>query len=244
MSEGFEAKGLLTEGFDTSVPGMPVTQWADWASHAPEWVPPPAHIVVVAPHPDDETLGAGGLIFSCARRGTRVTVISVTDGEAACPEVPSLDVVRRRELVSAMRILELAPADIFHLGLPDGGLCDREVELDHSLAKCIPDEVVIVAPFELDGHADHDAVGRACQRAARERGLTLVRYPIWAWHRGSAELHMERHSVRFMLSEEAREAKRKAISEHRSQVEERPGGAILPKHVLDYFHQPYEVFLL
>jgi LmbE family N-acetylglucosaminyl deacetylase len=244
MSEGLVANGQVAEGFDTSIPGMPATQWADWASHSPEWIPPAAHIVIVAPHPDDETLGAGGLIFSCARLGTKVTVISVTDGEAACPEVPALDIVRRRELVSAMRALELAPADIFRLGLPDGGLRDREVELAHSLSKCIPEGALMVAPFELDGHADHDAVGRASQRAARERGLTLVRYPIWAWHRGSAELFMERHSVRFMLSDEAREAKRKAISEHRSQVGERPGGAILPAHVLDYFHQPYEVFLL
>jgi LmbE family N-acetylglucosaminyl deacetylase len=244
MSEGFEAKGKATEGLNTSVPGIPAAQWAEWASHSPEWIPPPAHLVVVAPHPDDETLGAGGLIFTYALSSTRVTVISVTDGEAACPEVPALDQVRRRELVSAMRQLELAPADIFRLGLPDGGLRRREVELAQSLAKCIPDGAVIVAPFELDGHPDHEAVARACRAAAGERGLTLVRYPIWAWHRGSAELFMESRSVRFILSDRARAAKRMAIAEHRSQLWDRPGGAILPPHVLDYFYQPYEVFLL
>jgi LmbE family N-acetylglucosaminyl deacetylase len=239
MSETFAAKG-----FDTSVPGMPAAQWAEWASQAPEWVPPSAHIVVVAPHPDDETLGAGGLICTCATIGTRVTVISVTDGEAACPEVPGLDAIRRRELVSAMRELELAPSDIVRLGLPDGGLCTREVELAQSLVKCIPDGAIILAPFEFDGHPDHEAVGRACRHAARDRDLTLVRYPIWAWHRGSAELLMERRGVRFMLGKRAREAKKRALAEHRSQLRERPGGAILPAHVLDYFDQPYEVFLL
>ena len=66
MSEGFEAKG-----FDTSVPGMPVGQWADWASQAPEWAPSAAHIVVVAPHPDDanqalrQQLGATGKFLVC-----------------------------------------------------------------------------------------------------------------------------------------------------------------------------------
>lgn len=244
MSEWLEAKGPPAEAFDTSVPGTPANRWAEWASHSPEWVPPPGHIVVVAPHPDDETLGAGGLIFTCAQSATKATIIAVTDGEAACPEVPALGHVRRRELVSAMRQLELAPADIFRLGLPDGGLCEREVELARSLAKCIPDGAVIVAPFEFDGHPDHEAVARACRTAATERGLTLVRYPIWAWHRGAAELFMESRSVRFILSERARAAKRKAIAEHRSQLDERPGGAILPAHVLDYFYQPYEVFLL
>jgi LmbE family N-acetylglucosaminyl deacetylase len=244
MSEVVEAKGQPAAGFDTSVPGMPADQWAEWASHSPEWIPPPAPIVVVAPHPDDETLGAGGLIFTYAHSDIRVTVISVTDGEAACPEVPALDHVRRRELVSAMRQLELAPADIFRLGLPDGGVSEREVELAQSLAECIPEGAVIVAPFELDGHPDHEAVARACRAAAGERGLTLVRYPIWAWHRGSAHLFMESRSVRFVLSDRARAAKRQAIAEHRSQLDERPGGAILPAHVLDYFYQPYEVFLL
>jgi LmbE family N-acetylglucosaminyl deacetylase len=239
MSEGFEAKG-----FDTSVPGMPAQLWADWASRAPQWVPPPAHIVVVAPHPDDETLGAGGLIFSCTKMARRVTVISVTDGEAACPEVPALDGVRRRELVSAMRELELAPSDIFHLELPDGGLAACEVELARSLAKCIPEGAVIVAPFEFDGHPDHEAVARACKNVAQERAFTLVRYPIWAWHRGSAELFMEGGGVRFMLDPPAREAKGRAVAEHRSQLQDRPGGPILPAHVLEYFSQPYEVFLL
>jgi LmbE family N-acetylglucosaminyl deacetylase len=244
MSEGLEAKREPPGSFDTSVPGMPAAQWAEWASHSPEWIPPPAHIVVVAPHPDDETLGAGGLIFTYAQSTTGVTVISVTDGEAARPEVPALDLVRRRELVSAMRQLELAPADIFRLGLPDGRVHEREVELARSLAKLIPDGAVIVAPFELDGHPDHEAVARACRAAASEHGLRLVRYPIWAWHRGSAELFMESHSVRFILSDRARAAKRRAIAEHRSQLEERPGGAILPANVLEYFYQPYEVFLL
>lgn len=234
----------MAEGFDTSVPGRPIAQWAGWVGRAPEWVPPALHIVVVAPHPDDETLGAGGLIFTCAQTATRVTVISVTDGEAACPEVPALDGVRRRELVSAMRELELAPADIFRLGLPDGGVPAREVELTQSLAKCIPEGAMIVAPFEFDGHPDHEAVGRACKNAAAERGLTLVRYPIWAWHRGSAELMQERQGRRFMLDERARAAKRRALAEHRSQLEDRPGGAILPSHLLDYFDQPFEVFLL
>ena len=242
MSEGLEAKG--PEGFDTSVPGMSVEQWDLWVRRSPQWAPPAGHIIVVAPHPDDETLGAGGLIFSCAKTATRVTVISVTDGEAACPEVPVLEQVRRRELVSAMRELELAPSDIFRLGLPDGAVATHEVELARSLAKCIPDGAIIVAPFEFDGHADHEAVARACRTAAEERGLTLIRYPIWAWHRGSAELFMESHSVRFLLDPPAQAAKRKAIAEHRSQIGERPGGAILPGHVLRYFHQPYEVFLL
>lgn len=223
---------------------MPETQWADWVSQAPEWFPPSGHAVVVAPHPDDETLGAGGLIFTCLQRNMKVTVISVTDGEAACPEVPMLEAVRRGELVGAMRALGLAQTDIFRLGLPDGDLRNCEVELVKSLAQCLPDGAIIVSPFEYDGHPDHEAAARACRTAAGVRGLRLVRYPIWAWERRVPELFMERRAVRFVLDARARDAKLNAVSQFRSQIGERPGGAIVPPHVREYLSGPCEVFLL
>ncbi len=47
-----------------------------------------SRMVVVTPHPDDETLGVGGIIAAMAGAGLPVTVVSVTDGEAAsrCPD--------------------------------------------------------------------------------------------------------------------------------------------------------------
>jgi LmbE family N-acetylglucosaminyl deacetylase len=223
---------------------MPETQFSGWASQAPEWFPPPGPVVIVGPHPDDETLGAGGLIFTCSQRDTKVTVISITDGEAACPEVPMLEAVRRRELLGAMRELGLAQTDIFRLGMPDGGLTNCEGELAQALAKCMPDGAIMVAPFEYDGHPDHEAAGRACLTAARIRGLRIVRYPIWAWERGSPELLMERAAGRFVLDCRAQQAKLNAISQFRSQIEQRSGGPIVPAQVLEYFNGPYELFLL
>jgi LmbE family N-acetylglucosaminyl deacetylase len=220
------------------------TQWSGWASQAPEWLPPPGPVVIVGPHPDDETLGAGGLIFTCSHLDIKVTVVSITDGEAACPEVPMLEAVRRRELVGAMRRLGLAQTDIFRLGMPDGALASREVELAQVLAKCMPDGAIMVAPFEYDGHPDHEAAGRACRIAALMRGLRIVRYPIWAWDRSPSRLLMERAPVRFVLGPRAQQAKLDAVLQFRSQIEPRPAGAIVPAHVLEYFSRPYEVFLL
>src|ERR1700730_10083820 len=190
---------------------MPETQWSGWASQAPEGLPPPGPLVIVGPHPDDETLGAGGLIFTCSHLDIKVTVVSITDGEAACPEVPLLEAVRRRELVGAMRRLGLAQTDIFRLGMPDGALASREVELAQALAKCMPDGAIMVAPFEYDGHPDHEAAGRGCRTAARMRGLRIVRYPIWAWDRTPSRLLMERAPVRFVLGPRAQQAKLDAV---------------------------------
>jgi LmbE family N-acetylglucosaminyl deacetylase len=143
---------------------------------------------VVAPHPDDETLGAGGLIFSCVANRIPVTVISVTDGEAACPEVRDLDRIRREELAGAMGELGLGGIDVIALGLRDGHVQDDEGDLARMLTELVPAEATLVAPFELDGHLDHEATGRACLITARRCGATLARYPIWAWYRPSSAL--------------------------------------------------------
>jgi LmbE family N-acetylglucosaminyl deacetylase len=143
-----------------------------------------------------------------------------------------------------MRELGLAQTEIFRLGMPDGDLTNREVELAQALTKCLPDGAIMVAPFEYDGHPDHEAAGRACRTAARIRGLRIVRYPIWAWERSPSQLLMERAPVRFVLGSHAQQAKLNAVSQFRSQIEPRPGGAIVPAHMLGYFSQPYEVFLL
>ncbi len=47
------------------------------------WRPDTARVVVVAPHPDDEVFALGGFIHDVAARGGAVTIVAVTDGEAA-----------------------------------------------------------------------------------------------------------------------------------------------------------------
>ena len=44
-------------------------------------VPPQTRLLVVAPHPDDETLGAGGLMERVHESGGRVNVVYLTDGD-------------------------------------------------------------------------------------------------------------------------------------------------------------------
>ena len=118
-----------------------------------------------------------------------------------------------------------------------------EKKLAQLLAGLVPAEATLIGPFELDGHPDHEATGRACLIAARECGVRMGRYPIWAWYRDAAELRSQRMARRFVLSSQAQCAKKQAIAQFHSQTVERPGGAIVPSHVLEYFYRPYEIFL-
>jgi LmbE family N-acetylglucosaminyl deacetylase len=130
------------------------------------------------------------------------------------------------------------------LQLPDGSVSHHQQELAAALSDLTPDRATIIAPFEHDGHPDHDAVGRIAREVADSRDAMFAQYPIWAWHRATPAIFASRALGSFMLSPAAQRAKQNAIRRYRSQVSDRPGGAIVPAHVLEYFARPYEVFVL
>jgi LmbE family N-acetylglucosaminyl deacetylase len=229
--------------FATHRPGANDARWRDSIATAPAWLP--RGLAVVSPHPDDETLGAGGLIFTCAELGYEITIILVTDGEAACPEEPKLRERRFDELRASLMRIAPDGAHVVRLQYPDGAVAAVEHELEQRLLAVVPPDCTLVVPYENDGHTDHAATSRACRRAARTLNVPCVRYPIWAWYRLAPGSLDASTMGRVPLTNEAQEAKRQAIRCFRSQLEPRPGGdAVVPPHMLAYFERPYEVFLL
>jgi len=231
-------------GFETASPGTSEAIWLPWLDTLRDWLPDRAPLFVIAPHPDDETLGAGGLMSVCARRGDVVSVICVTDGEAARPEMSNLAAIRLAELNAAAGHILGNRAPVACLGLPDGDVTGHESELIRQLESRIPHHATLIAPFEHDGHPDHDTIGRVCIELATKHDLNLARYPIWAWHRLTPSSFHAEQPVKVFLDEHARAAKNAAIQCYRSQTEDRPGGAIVPEHVLSYFRRPHEVYFL
>ena len=78
-----------------------------------------ADVLVIAPHPDDETLMAAGVIARERAAGLRVAVAVVTNGDLGCERD---GFVREGETVTAMKRLGLREEDVFFLGYPDGHL--------------------------------------------------------------------------------------------------------------------------
>ncbi len=92
--------------------GPPEAAWLGLIEGLPGWpVPRGAHIVVVSPHPDDETLGVGGTLQVLVGAGARLELLAVTDGVASHPHVAELAVRRRRELRCALGRLGPHPED-------------------------------------------------------------------------------------------------------------------------------------
>ena len=205
-------------------------------------------MLVVVPHPDDETLGAGGLIATQRRRGVDVMVVCVTDGENAYPEEPegaaAMGTQRSSEQQEALERLGVEPASMVRLGLTDSDVCAREGELAARVTELGGPGVVIVAPWEGDFHPDHEASGRAARAAAERSGAQLISYFFWTWHRGTPECLDGLRLVRFALDEDAVRARAEALTAHASQLERAGGEPVLPERLLAPARRNYEVFAL
>jgi LmbE family N-acetylglucosaminyl deacetylase len=145
-------------------------------------------IVVVAAHPDDETLGFGATCAMLAEMSVAVQVVSASDGGASHADLSlserhRLEHVRRAELHRAANALGLI--EPISLGLPDGKIGDHEDRLAELLTEILvnrPTGTWCAATWCGDGHPDHEAVGRAAAVAARRTGSELLEYPVWMWH--------------------------------------------------------------
>jgi LmbE family N-acetylglucosaminyl deacetylase len=209
--------------------------------------------LVLAPHPDDETLGCAVTMMRRVEAGSAVHVIIASDGGKGPPRRDAADnaQIRRSELERACAILGLDPAAVTHLGLPDTELAARSEELTGAIAEAIeelrPDDVLTTSVH--DTHGDHAALGRASLRAASSTGARLLVYPVWQWLRPGALLRTWRASGRpeTVLTEGFLDRKVTAIRQFSSQLAppmERaamPSDAGLTGSFVAQFCQPREI---
>ncbi|MGH9094637.1 MAG: PIG-L deacetylase family protein [Acidimicrobiales bacterium] len=150
-------------------------------------VPDVDRVVVVAPHPDDEILGSGGLLQVLAQRGVGIEVGAVSDGDGAFGPLNRADRerlgrVRTAESERALSRLGVGSVPRARLGLADGRVAADTGVLMAWLARRLTARSLCLAPWEHDGHPDHDAAGAAAAEAALATGAGLLRYVVWGWH--------------------------------------------------------------
>ncbi|MEO7288212.1 MAG: PIG-L family deacetylase [Jatrophihabitantaceae bacterium] len=221
-------------------------------------------VLVLAPHPDDETLGCGGRILLARRAGQLVTVVVATDGaashgagEAGRDELRAL---RSAELAAATARLGLVPADLIELGHPDGQLAQHRDQLADQLSRLLatirPDEVYCTSAWE--SHPDHASAAIALRQAVRQLDYRprLFEYPIWLW----ADWPLSRRRLvsgllqllalvagrraSIVRLDAVRAEKELAVAEYRSQLGDPVDGTVtaLPAAVLDRSRTGPELF--
>lgn len=206
---------------------------------------------VVAPHPDDEGLGCGGLLAHSADLNTEVWALLLSDGGASHPN--SLEWSRSRladqrlaEWHAGLDELGQDRARRAHLNLPDGALPfpdqpggPEAVAAIRAAFSTRPPATLLV-PWRRDPHPDHRAA-HALTTAALA-GLPVVRtleYTVWLAERGGPDDIPRPGEVRTWHLPVGNQSRRKAaaIRAHRSQlgglIHDDPGGFVLPEDMIE-----------
>jgi LmbE family N-acetylglucosaminyl deacetylase len=236
-------KSVLLGFFSFCARDLPVS--ADWDP-----------VLVIAPHPDDESLGAGAVIARLRAQGKRVRIVIVTDGSASDQSgkitPAALAATRRIETEVAAAALGVPKTEIAFLAFPDGRAETQVAAIDAALEREIEALMprAIFGPYGADKHPDHRTTAAALDRLCKAGKVNcrVYEYPIWFW-----SSHALRHLIwpfsllrlRRVRADEFLAAKKAAIMAHRSQFEA-PAGATdrfaFPAGFVAFFLTPYELF--
>lgn len=141
-------------------------------------------VLVLAPHPDDETLGCGGAIALHAKQGDEVHLIVATDGAGGDPDgiYRGVDYVqlRREETHEAAAFLGIRSMEFWDY--PDGRLAEFQglsERLERTVSGFRPS--ILYYPSSIEAHPDHQALGRIIERMLQNGadGLEALAYEIW-----------------------------------------------------------------
>lgn len=189
-------------------------------------------IVIISPHPDDESLGMGGIIAASREAGADVRVVVISDGAQSHPRSERfprdrLVTLRRAEVEAAAEHLGLPQGAVTHLDLPDAAVPSSGLAFDAAVAHlaAVVDDSRAAAVFVTwggDPHCDHEAAAAMAARLREHRpGVAFFCYPIWGWHL-EPTMVLDALPPRGYRVDIARwlPAKQRAIAAHASQMTE------------------------
>ncbi|MGZ4809923.1 MAG: PIG-L deacetylase family protein [Thermoanaerobaculia bacterium] len=196
---------------------------------------PAERVLVLAPHPDDEAIAAGGLIQRVTARGGDVRVAFITAGESnpwpqrlvnrrwtvTASDRAAWGRMRCGEASAALELLGAGSDSPMFLGFPDQKIASLARSGDQKVAESLRDVMrdyqpsLLVTPSAQDLHADHRAVAYFAHEAVRGLGGSAPEIVTYVVH-GSGSASRLHFSLE--LSEREQQRKREAIECHRSQL--------------------------
>lgn len=215
--------------------------------------------LVVAPHPDDESLGCGGAIALLRKFEREVRVLVLSDGTLSHPnsaKFPSkkLRELREKEMLDALEILGVSSEQVSFFRYQDRDVPNTNsrnwleaVEKCRGYLRENQPETILV-PWRRDPHPDHRAA-YALINAARDSSMRIVEYPIWLWEIAeNADAPQIGEVIAWRLDiSRVSEKKQRAIRAHASQttdlIDDDPHGFRLTDDILANFAESYEVYL-
>lgn len=213
-------------------------------------------VMVLAPHPDDESLGCGAALAAAVDSGQDVTVVALTDGSGSHPrsrDYPAarLAALREAELKAAVTCLSSGKARVIFLRYPDQGVPETahgRQEIVTRLMQIVESEHIgsIWTTWEGDPHPDHKAASDVARMLVSQcPDLHLWSFPVWGRFVTSTP-NSWRGMVRFDTTT-YRLRKAAAIAAHKSQmthlITDDPDGFVMDRETQLHFLESPEYFL-
>jgi len=140
-------------------------------------------VLVLAPHPDDETFGCAGLIQYLNNLAKEVHVAILTDGKNSLRDCDKDEIIRTRKTLTLRAAEILDMKNVYWFNMEDGNMNESNHEpLFDFVNKLKPDS--IFAPHYLEeGWSDHIATEKICSDLMSTMPhLIGYHYCIWFWH--------------------------------------------------------------
>lgn len=218
---------------------------------------PKGPILVLAPHPDDETLGCGATILHLKEKGCKIRIVIITDGATSTDmngaEASQIVKARRTETQKAAKILGLPETELVFLPYPDRAAQEHIDKIAQDILAqiwlCSP--VVIFSPFGDDSHPDHRAVASAMTKLWDEGKIScrLLEYPMWFWPQQALRCFFQPgffQSVRALRTQKYLKAKEQAAAVYESLFCKRTNVRSKPAALSEAFLKdclgPFEIF--
>ncbi len=218
-----------------------------------EQLAPGAGLMLVIPHPDDETFGCGMALAAAVASGRRAAIVLLTDGEASHPSSArygsdALAALRRAELQEALgHLCPGAPIAVHRLAFPDGASMPADIspETVEQVADLALENKasVIWTTWAGDPHCDHQTAAALATRVSRRLAIPHFAFAVWGrFGPGTPPSGLTCfHDARFLA------AKRDAIDCYRSQtgdlIDDDPEGFVMPAVFVDHFANHPEIFI-
>lgn len=228
---------------------------------------PEGEVLVLAPHPDDESLGCGGLVAARAAQGLPVHVAIVTDGRHSHPHTEAwpmerLVAQRRAETAAAVAALGLDPErDLSFIAMADCGMGADGPGPGEAMRQWLRQRpaapATILAPWRYDPHGDHIGTAKLARALAAHWRARLLSYVVWGWAYAypvpgfvladEPSINTVPSGARFAI-EPWLSAKRRAVMAHVSQTlglgtADAPSGFSLPPEALALAFRGEEIYL-
>jgi len=219
-----------------------------------ELAPPWGGLLLVIPHPDDETLGCGMALAAAAHARRSIGIIMVTDGEGSHPRSiafpPSkLAALRRREYRTALHEL-VGPSDVptLRLKLSDGRTTEKSISPEVygetvRFARTLQPSSVWTT-WSGDPHCDHRTAARLGATIASQ--CKAMQWSFAVWGRFGPKTKPQKKLYRFHAPSFAGR-KRAAMRAYKSQltrlIPDDPTGFVMPPRYVRHFSEHPEIFL-